>query len=134
MSGTLPFSLPLKHLDIIRMFGDAYMKSFAAVAQKYNFERWPTSEQHLVKFQPCDSESSYLIQACDMVSNFMFSLIRHVTGLPDVKYQQKSSVIEQHINLENVIPAIKSSFSIDGTDIICTDQNLWANINPMALG
>lgn len=133
MSGTLPFSLPLNYLEIIRMFGDAYLKSFGVMVKELGLGKWPTSIQHLVKFQPTDSAHSYLIQLCDIVSNFIFSFIRHCCGLPDAKYQLKSTVLKKYIQMEEVEPAIKASFSIEGTDVICTAPDLWVNINPLAL-
>jgi len=133
MSGTLPFSLPLNYLEIIRMFGDAYLKSFGVTAKELGLGKWPTSVQHLVKFQPTDSASFYLIQVCDIVSNFIFSFIRQTCGLPDAKYQLKSTLLQKYIDLEDLVVPLQASFSIDGTDVICTDPNLWANLNPLAL-
>jgi hypothetical protein len=131
MSGTLPFSLSFKYFDIIRILGDSYLKSFSSVVEEFGWTGWPTSEQHLTIFKPTDSSSSYLIQTCDIVSNFLFNYIRHTVGLPDKKYELKSKAIERYMSLQNITPYIKASFTVDGTDVVCNDLDLWANINPI---
>lgn len=131
MSGTLQFSIPFHYNDIIQMLGDSFMKSFSIISNDFNFEGWPTIEQHLTKFQPVDSSSNFIIQSCDIVSNFVLSLIRHTVGLTEKNYELKSLAIQKYMDFNSITPDINSSFIIDRIDAICNNPSFWVNIKPV---
>ena len=125
MSGNLPIIWELKFFDLIKILGN----SLAKVITKPG---WPVKQQELVKFEPQKWSANYLTQSCDILANFFFNYLRFNLGRADKKYELKASALTKHFGLDELLPEIKKSFSLDTTtnDIICIDQNLLVTIDP----
>jgi len=59
--------------------------------------------------------------------------LRFNLGRTDEKYELKASALTKHFLLDELLPEIKKSFSLDATtnDVICIDQNLLVTIDPI---
>jgi len=126
MSGNLPIICDLGFFELIKILGNSLAKVITLTG-------WPVKQQELIKFEPQKWSANYLIQSCDILANFFFNYLRFNLGRTDKKYELKASALTKHFLLDDLLPEIKKSFSLDTTtnDIICIDQNLLVTIDPI---
>ena len=126
MSGNLPIIWNLDFFELIRILGNSLAKVISLTG-------WPVKEQELIKFEPQKWSSNYLTQSCDILANFFFNYLRFNLGRTDKKYELKASALTKHFMLDELLPEIKKSFSLDATtnDIVCTDQSILVTIDPL---
>ncbi len=124
VSGTLPFSWPLPFYDLVKIQGNAWAKTIKLAG-------WPTKKHELVKFQPLKWQENYLVQSCDILSNFTFNHLRYSVGLTDKKYQLKSNALLKHFDLADQTEQIKATFKLNdsGNDVVCKDPSLHATLH-----
>lgn len=126
MSGNLPIIWDLDFFELIKILGNSLAKVITLTG-------WPVKQQELVKFEPQKWSANYLTQSCDILANFFFNYLRFNLGRIDKKYELKASALTKHFLLDELLPEIKKSFSLDATtnDVICVDQNLLVTIDPI---
>ncbi len=126
MSGNLPIIWDFSFFELIKILGNSLAKVITLTG-------WPIKQQELIKFEPQKWSANYLTQSCDILANFFFNYLLFNSGKPDKKYELKSSALTRHFLLDDLLPEIKKSFSLDTTtnDIICVDQNLLVTIDPI---
>lgn len=122
LSGTLPVTMPISFYNIVKILGHSLIR----VLPQANFEGWPISEQSLVKYEPLASNTNYLIQSCDILSNFLYNHLRFKSGLIMENSQLKSDLLTEFMDLASI--AQENSFTSDGTDVLCTNEELWGKI------
>jgi hypothetical protein len=126
MSGNLPIIWELSFFKLIKILGNS-------LATVITLTGWPVQQQELVKFEPQKWSANYLTQSCDILANFFFNYLRFNLGRTDKKYELKASALTKHFLLDELLPEIKKSFSLDATtnDVICIDEKLLVTIDPI---
>jgi len=126
MSGNLPIIWDLEFFELIKILGNSLAKVITLTG-------WPVKQQELIKFEPQKWSANYLTQSCDILANFFFNYLRFNLGKTDKKYELKASALTKHFLLDELLPEIKKSFSLDTTtnEIKCIDQNLLVTIDPI---
>lgn len=126
VSGNLPIEWPLNFYELVRILGNSFSKVITLTG-------WPVKQQDLIKFEPQKWSSNYLIQSCDIVSNFTFNYIRHLLGRNDRKYELKANALNKYFSLDNIQTELRGSFALDpsNNDLICMDQDLLVTIDPI---
>ena len=126
VSGNLPIIWDLKFFELVRILGNSLAKTISLTG-------WPVKNQELVKFEPQKWNSNYLTQSCDILANFFFNYLRHNLGRTDKKYELKANALTKHFLLDELLPEIKKSFTLDTStkDIIYIGQNILVTIDPI---
>ncbi|MFX0195471.1 MAG: hypothetical protein ACFFCW_05045 [Candidatus Hodarchaeota archaeon] len=126
VSGNLPIEYPLEFYRLIAILGNA-------LSRVIKLEGWPVKKHRLIKFQPLKWTEDYLIQSCDIISNYFYNFLRYQVGISEKKYELKSGALMSHIGLDKHISKIKKSFENDSGEVICTDNQLKVSID-MSVG
>lgn len=122
ITGNIVIDYPMNFYRIIAIVGD----SFSKILQ---MEGWPIKKQTLSRFQPLKWISNYLIQNCDILSNFFLCLIRSKMGMTDPKYSLKAQALDEHFALNTSLSHILPSFVFDGVDVECVNDDLFGTID-----
>jgi hypothetical protein len=124
VSGNLQIKYPMKFFTLICVLGNALSKVI-------RLNGWPVIKQELVLFKPLKWSSSYLIQSCDILSNFSYNFIRYHSGQMNESYKLKAQALSKHFLLNELEKEISKIFQIDDADVICIDPTLLATIDPI---
>ncbi|MFH0734893.1 MAG: hypothetical protein V1773_10735 [bacterium] len=117
---------PLDFYDIIKIWGNSLTKVILELIPNCN---WPNINQKLNKFEPKKSTDDFIIQTCDIISNFFFCYINDVIGINNDKNKLKGKAINDLIPLSEFQNLIQDSFKKGLEDeVICTNQDLKALI------
>lgn len=114
----------LEFYDLIVILANLSTK----IPEALQLKGWPQYDQKLIKFQPLKDQESYLIQACDIISNFFYNFLRYQVGLIDKKSKLKSDALTTRRNLSHLISTIGTHFDIKDQDVICVNSDLRATV------
>lgn len=126
MTGNLEINWDFSFFELIKILGNSLAKVITLTG-------WPVKQHELIKFEPQKWSSSYLTQSCDILANFFFNYLRFNLGRTDKKYELKANALTKHFLLNDLLPEIKKSFTLDTTinEIVCIDQSLLVTIDPI---
>lgn len=102
--------------------------SIAYSISKLKIQGWPTSNQHISKYEPIKSTKSYIIQLCDVLSNFFYCFLRYEVGLIDEMYRLKSNALISRFRLYN-FKELHEKFEVRNGDVFCIDLECSYTIN-----
>ncbi len=117
VSGDIFKDYPIEFYEMIKVWGNSLAKIIKA-------EGWPSGGQRLVKFHPLKSSNDYMIQTCDIISNFFFNFLRFQAGVVDPKSKLKSDALSQLIDLSGHATTVKASFSQQDGEVVCNSKDL----------
>ena len=103
--------------DLIKIWGNS-------LCNIINKDGWPNGGQRLEKFQPLKSDDDYLIQTCDIISNFFFNYLRQQVGIQDEGSLFKADALNDILDLSPHKSQINLAFEKDGDEVVCVDPDL----------
>lgn len=117
---------PIRFFDIVKITANALSKTLSSL------NGWSKSkEQKIINFEPLKDKDNYIIQCCDIVSNFFLNFLRIQLGIHDPIYQLKSDAFSDifEIDLEKVHSNFKSKEFVDKEDkafkeVICINHEM----------
>jgi len=116
--------------DSLKIWGNSLTN---VVAQLVQDQSWPMGNIKLSNFEPTDSSVEYIIQTCDIISNYFLNYIRFVCGINSQKCSLKANEINDLLNLNKPPSFIKNSFIIDKDKdkdkVICENKDLKGHIS-----
>lgn len=115
-------SYPLDFYQIVTATGNGLIKLTSKVPG------WSKENQRIGEFCPVDSKNSFLVQSCDIVSNFYFNFLRHQVNIRKDVCKLKADALMRHIELEEHAGEILPFFGRSEDEVVCTDDDLKANI------
>jgi hypothetical protein len=121
VNGNVFKDYPLSFYDCVKVWGNSLTKVIPKLLPNGG---WPDIDQRLNEFQPIKSSTDYIIQTCDIISNFFFNFIRHTVGSDESSHRLKSEVIQSLIPLVGYSEKIKSSFIIKDKEVFCRNPEL----------
>ncbi|RPI04651.1 MAG: hypothetical protein EHM64_09260 [Ignavibacteriae bacterium] len=122
VSGDIFKEYPIEFYDLIKIWCNSLTKIIKA-------EEWPSGEQRLDKFCPLKSSGDYIIQTCDIISNFFFNFLRNQVGILDPKAVLKTNALCKIIDFSQHSGIIKSSFIKKEDEVICSVKGLKVYID-----
>lgn len=130
LKGSIGDTNPIMFFDIVKITANASSKILSSL------NGWSKSKgQKIIKFEPLKDEENYVIQCCDIVSNFFFNFLRTQVGIHEPIYQLKSDAFLDifEIDLEKVYSNFKSKEFVDKDgktfkDVICINHEMYDTI------
>lgn len=118
---------PINFFDIITRLTNA----LSNILINSNLEGWPQKKGHkMVKFEPQDDKKNYIVQSCDIISNFFLNYLKSQVGIQDSKSILKNNLLGEFIDLnpEEIELHFKSQLFGDNTEIICINPEMKVSI------
>jgi hypothetical protein len=118
-------NLRSKTFDFYDTFGllvNAFIDTFDAI--KY----LPNNNQKVIKYSPTNDSDCFLIQACDIVSNFLFNYIRYHSGIIDKNSKLKADLFSKYFLLIDDDSFMKNNFSVVNNNAFCINPKMKINI------
>ena len=109
--------------DAIKIWGNSLTRMVDDLVKDNS---WPKVNIRLSKYEPKDSSTDYMIQTCDIISNFSLNYIRFICGVADIDQKLKHNEINKLFNLKKYRSKVKKSFVIQNGELICINNDLKA--------
>lgn len=121
VSGNLPFEYPLNFYELVRILGDVIARTLLP-------PDWSVKHQKLANFQPLKWFNDYIIQTCDIVSNFYYNFLRYRVGINESKCRLKSDALLKFLPFDEHLPEIRKNFATNDGEVVCINKELKVNI------
>lgn len=110
--------------SLVKLIGNLIAQSIS----KLNISGWSHTNQMITKYEPLKSSDSYIIQACDMLANFLYCHLRHKVGIGKTIYELKSNALMNRFGLKHIDNIIKNFDKRNG-DVYCNDSRTAITID-----
>ncbi len=119
-------SVMYKRGDFLGMLANSVDKARVQFFKKHSISLGKVSDAEIKEIVATRSESSFAVQACDIISHLFLSYLRAEAGSSEKIHQLKASLLNSHIDI-GPCPFLPS-LSWDGNDVVCKDSKLSGNI------
>lgn len=88
----------------------------------------PNKNQNVIRYTPTDDSDCSLIQACDIISNYLFNYFKYHSGINDLNSKLKADVFANYFPILNGEDFVKTNFTIVDDNVVCINKNMKKNI------
>lgn len=88
----------------------------------------PNNNQRVIKFSLISDTDSFLIQACDIIANFLLHYIRFTSGIIDINSKLKSYLFTKYFIIEEGNEFVKNNFAVIDNKVSCINSEMKLNI------
>lgn len=114
----------MEFYSLVKIVGNLIAVSISEL----NIPGWPITNQRITKYEPLKSTESSVIQACDMLTNFLYCHLRHKVGIEKKIYELKSNALMSRFGLDN-IDDLMTKFEKRNDDVYCNDMKSMFTID-----
>lgn len=88
----------------------------------------PNNNQKVIKFSPQSDSDCFLIQACDIIANFLFHWLNYNSGIIDNKSKLKADLFSKYFPLLEADVFVKNNFALIDNKLSCINHEMKINI------
>ncbi|MDA3905118.1 MAG: hypothetical protein PF484_03495 [Bacteroidales bacterium] len=88
----------------------------------------PNNNQRVINFSPTDDSDCFLIQACDIIANFLFHYLNYNSGIIDKNSKLKANLFSKYFPLLKGDEFVRKNFTIIDNKLSCINSEMKINI------